>query len=111
MNRITEEEQLEVTNMLKEDIASGISEISYRLIKKVSSKTKEYLIKFANKIVYERKFPKKQKLEQIYLIPKNTDQKFNLASTRPIMLFKIIRKLVIKIVQKKLSKVFIEKQF
>ena len=45
--------------MLKEDIVSGISGISYRLIKKISYKTKEYLVKFANKIVYEGKFSKK----------------------------------------------------
>ena len=56
MNRITEKEWLEVINMLKEDIVSSILKISYRLIKKVSSKTKEYLVKFANKRVYERKF-------------------------------------------------------
>ena len=96
--------------MLKEDIVSSILEISYRLIKKVSSKTKEYLVKFANKIVYERKFSKKQKLKQIYLIPKSTDWEFNLASIRPIMLLEIFRKLVIRIVQKRLSKVFVKKQ-
>ena len=110
MNRIIEEEQLEITNMLKEDTAPSILGISYRLIKKVSFKTKEYLVKFANKIVYERKFPKKQKLEQIYLISKSTNQKFNLASTRPIILLETFRKLVVRIVQKRLNKVFVEKQ-
>ena len=48
MRKITEEEWTEVSNSLKEDTAPGISEISYRLIKKVSLKTKDYLIKFAN---------------------------------------------------------------
>ena len=48
MSKITEEEWTEITNMLKEDTAPDISGISYRLIKKVSLKTKDYLIKFAN---------------------------------------------------------------
>ena len=48
MSKITEEEWTEVTNTLREDIAPGISGISYRLIKKVSLKTQDYLIKFAN---------------------------------------------------------------
>ena len=39
MSKITEEECTEVTNTLGEDIASGISGIGYRLIKKVSLKT------------------------------------------------------------------------
>ena len=73
MSNISEEEQIEVTNTLKEDIASGISGISYRLIKKVSSKVREYLVEFANKVICEGKFPKKWKLGQIYLIPKSTD--------------------------------------
>ena len=59
MSKITEEEWTEVSNTLKEDTAPGISGIGYRLIKKVSLKTKDYLIKFANRIVYEGKFPKK----------------------------------------------------
>ena len=96
--------------MLREDTVPGISEISYRLIKKVSLKTKDYLIKFANRIVYEGKFPKKWKLEQIYLIPKSTNWEFNLASTRPIMLLETFRKLVVRIVQKRLSKVLVERQ-
>ena len=96
--------------MLKEDTVSGISGISYRLIKKVSLKTKDYLIKFANQIVYEGKFPKKWKLGQIYLIPKSTNWEFNLASTRPIMLLETFRKLIVRIVQKRLSKVLVERQ-
>ena len=48
MSKITEEEWTEVSNSLKEDTAPGISGIGYRLIKKVSLKTKDYLIKFAN---------------------------------------------------------------
>jgi len=48
MSKITEEEWTEVTNMLREDTAPSISEIGYRLIKKVNLKTKDYMIKFAN---------------------------------------------------------------
>src|SRR5438874_9167937 len=110
MSKISEEEWIEITNSLKEDTAPGISEISYQLIKKVSPKVREYLIEFANKVICEGKFLKKWKLEQIYLIPKSTDWEFNLASTRPIMLLEIFRKLVVRIVQKRLSKVFVEKQ-
>src|SRR5438874_9764302 len=110
MSKISEEEWIEITNSLKEDTAPGISEISYQLIKKVSPKTREYLVEFANKVICEGKFPKKWKLGQIYLIPKNTDWEFNLANTRPIMLLEMFRKLVVRIVQKRLSKVFVKKQ-
>src|SRR5437868_10392022 len=110
MSNISEEEWIEVTNTLKEDTAPSISGIGYRLIKKVSSKVREYFVEFANKVICERKFLKKWKLGQIYLIPKSTDWEFNLASTRPIMLLETFRKLIVRIVQKKLSKVFVEKQ-
>ena len=59
MSNISEEELIEVTNTFQEDKASGISGISYRLIKKVSSKVREYLVEFTNKVIYERKFLKK----------------------------------------------------
>ena len=98
MSKISEEEQIEITNSLKEDMVLGILRISYQLIKKVSLKTREYLVKFANKVICEGKFPKKWKLGQIYLIPKSTDWEFNLASTRPIILLKMFRQLVIRIV-------------
>ena len=110
MSKISEEEQIEITNSLKENIASDILGISYQLIKKVSLKTREYLVEFANKVICEGKFLKKWKLGQIYLISKSTDWEFNLASIRSKMLLEIFRKLVIRIVQKRLSKVFVEKQ-
>ena len=66
MSKISEEEQIEITNSLKEDTILGISGIGYQLIKKVSPKTREYLVEFANKVIYEEKFLKKWKLEQIY---------------------------------------------
>ena len=45
--------------MLKEDTAPSILGISYRLIKKVSPKVREYLVEFINKVICEGKFPKK----------------------------------------------------
>ena len=76
MSNISEEEQIEVTNTLKEDIASGISGISYRLIKKVSSKVREYLVEFANKVICEEKFVlmtknQKQMLNKLLECPHN----------------------------------------
>ena len=59
MSKISEEEWIEITNSLKEDTAPGISGIGYQLIKKVNSKTREYLVEFANKVICEGKFPKK----------------------------------------------------
>ena len=59
MSKISEEEWIEITNSLKEDTASGISGIGYQLIKKVSPKTREYLVEFANKVICEKKFLKK----------------------------------------------------
>ena len=49
MSKISEEEWIEITNSLKENTALSISGISYWLIKKVSSKTREYLVEFATK--------------------------------------------------------------
>ena len=59
MSKISEEEWIEITNSLKEDTVPGISGISYQLIKKVSPKTREYFVEFANKVICEGKFLKK----------------------------------------------------
>jgi hypothetical protein len=59
MDKVTEEKWLEITNMLKEDTAPSISDIGYRLVKKVSKKTRKHFIEFTNRIVCEGKFPKK----------------------------------------------------
>ena len=59
MSNISEEEWIEVTNILKEDTVPGISGIGYRLIKKVSPKVREYFVEFVNKVICEGKIPKK----------------------------------------------------
>ena len=61
-------------------------------------------------IITKGVFPKKWKLGQIYLIPKNVNWEHNLASTRPIMLLETFRKLVVRIIQKRLCKVIVQKK-
>src|SRR5947208_4722465 len=61
-------------------------------------------------IITKGVFPKKWKLGQIYLIPKNVNWEHNLASTWPIMLLETFRKLVIRIIQKRLYKVIVQKK-
>ena len=71
MTKITEKEQNEVTSILQKDTAAGIFGIGYKLIKNINSESKKYMIDFVNKVIMKGDFSKKQKLSQIYLIPKN----------------------------------------
>src|SRR5437868_3505856 len=109
MTEITEKEWNETTSTLQKDTAPGISGIGYKLIKNINIESQKYLIDFANKIITNGNFPKKWKLGQIYLIPKNVNWEHNLASTRPIMLLETFRKLVVRIIQKRLCKVISQK--
>ena len=68
------------------------------------------MIDFANKVIMKRDFLKKQKLGQIYLISKSINWEHNLASTWPIMLLETFRKLVVRIIQKRLCKVIVQKK-
>ena len=80
MTEITEKEWNETTSTLQKDIALGISGIGYKLIKNINIESQKYLIDFANKIITKENFSKKWKLGQIYLIPKNVNWEYNLAS-------------------------------
>ena len=71
MTEITKKEQNEITSTLQKDTVSGISSISYKLIKNIIIESQKYMIDFANKIITKGDFPKKWKLSQIYLIHKN----------------------------------------
>ena len=73
MTEITEKEWNETTSTLQKDTAPGISSIGYKLIKNINIESQKYLIDFANKIITNGNFPKKWKLGQIYLIPKNVN--------------------------------------
>ena len=59
MEDITEIEWNKITSALQKDTAPGISGIGYKLIKNVNSKSKSYMIDFANRVLTKREFLKK----------------------------------------------------
>ena len=50
----------------------------------------------------------KQKVEQLYLIPKNKDQNYNLANIRPIILLEAFWKTVVRIITQRLDYILIK---
>ena len=72
-----------------------------------SEATNIFLI-LANLVIQKGVFPDKWRKGLIYPIPKNENWGYSLAKTRPIVLLETFRKNVVRIVQKRLSKVFIE---
>ena len=107
--KIEEEEQNDMLKELKNGTASGISGISYILIKRANRSTQSFFREFANLCIRVGKIPIKQKIAQIYLIPKGIEWGYNLGNIRPIALIETFRKAVTKIITKRLSKIFMER--
>jgi len=85
--------------------APGISGIGYRVIKRASKNTHDVLRTLAHICYSHSTIPDQWKLSQLYPIPKPTDWKYNLGQTRPIILLECIRKLCVKIITQRLSKI------
>ena len=92
----------------KPKTAPGASGIGYALLQRAGSEATNIFLILANLVIQKGVFPDKWRKGLIYLIPKNENWGYSLARTRPIVLLETFRKNVVRIVQKRLSKVFIE---
>ena len=55
-----------------------------------------------------RGYSNQVKNRQLYLIPKNDDWNYNLSNVRPIILLEAFRKIVVRVVNKRLSQILVE---
>src|SRR5260363_364187 len=85
-----------------------MSGISYTMLQKAGPKATRRFLKLVNMVLKYSIFPRRWKVGQIFPISKMSEWNFSLASTRPIMLLEIFRKSLVRIVQKRLSKVFLK---
>ena len=85
--------------------AGGLSKITYEIIKFSSCHMKEWLRKFYNEILRIELIPMKWNEGVIYPIPKPEDWNLDLNKTRPITLLECPRKLLMKILTQRLSKI------
>ena len=86
------------TQKTKPKSALGLSDISYLLIKKVELITQKFFEYLVNLCICEREILVKQKLSQLYLIPKGKDQNFDLSNMRPIVLIETFYKTIVRVV-------------
>jgi hypothetical protein len=108
MAEVTEEDWKESLSAAKANTAPGISGISYTLIRRVGPRATKALLYLVNTILETQIFPKKWKIGQIFPIPKIAEWDLLLGSTRPIMLLETCRKTLVRIIQKRMSKVLVE---
>ena len=88
-SKIIEKDQSNALNKAKNKSASGISEISYPLIKKAGQIAQKFFRLLADQCITKGDIPVKQKVEQLYLISKSEDWNYNLANVRPIVLLEV----------------------
>src|SRR3990170_2194477 len=106
MEEIDEVEWSTVIKNLKKGSAGGLSNITYEIIKECSISMKEILRRFFNKCIKTELMPRDWSKGVIYPIPKPGDWNFNLDKTRPITLLECPRKILMKILTNRLSKIF-----
>src|ERR1043165_8005332 len=75
------------------------------MIKHISLKMKTALLYLANLCLKKGDIPNDWRLAQIYFIPKSYDWEYDITKTRPITLLDTVRKLIIKIITKCLSRI------
>ena len=91
--------------------ASGPSQITYEMLKTLSTKTKGKLNEIFLCYIISSSIPKSWKSSNIYPIPKNREWEAKLANTRPIMLMETTRKCFTKIITNRLSTICKEKTY
>src|SRR3954454_1236996 len=105
ISEIEQEEWEQTIKYLNKNKAGGISQITYEVIQESSGKLKEILRRFFNIILKTNLLPKKWSLAVIYPIPKPGNWNLNLNKTRPITLLECPRKLFMKVLTNRLSKI------
>ncbi|GET56608.1 reverse transcriptase family protein [Rhizophagus irregularis DAOM 181602=DAOM 197198] len=101
----TEQEWYEMLETMNDKSAPGISNISYKLIKKAGAKANDLFRQYTGLCYLLQNIPMKWKISQLYPIPKTYDWDFNLARTRPILLIECLRKCAVKITTKRLENI------
>ncbi|PKY33207.1 hypothetical protein RhiirB3_394622, partial [Rhizophagus irregularis] len=102
---LTEQEWNEMLNTMNDKSAPGISNISYKLIKKAGAEVNELFRRYTGLCYYLQDIPVKWKISQLYPIPKTYDWDYNLARMRPILLIECLRKCAVKIITKRLGSI------
>lgn len=107
LENVTEEEWHSSLQVAKTKTAPGISGIGYALLQGAGKKATEVFIELASAVLEGGQMPDEWKKELLYPIPKNENWEYNLAKTRPIVLLETFRKNVVRIVQRRVSKVIL----
>lgn len=94
----------------EKQIHPGISNISYRLIKKGLRELQLLLIVLANYYIKEGIIPDQWKLTSLYPILKPSDWDYSIAATQPIILIECTRKIITKVVGNRLSDIISKNQ-
>ena len=102
---ISESEWDYTIRQLANDKAPGISQISNEMLKHMGSSMKTVTLKLANLCIQVGDIPEEWRHALLYPIPKTMDWEYSLTKTRPIILLETLRKIVVKIITKRLSKV------
>ena len=107
-DNIIEDEWSTALSNAKNKSALGVLSISYLLIKKAGKIAQKTFLILANRCLAEGDIPIKWKVGQLYLIPKNDDWNYNLSNIRPIILLETFRKIVVRVINKRLSQILVE---
>ena len=96
---------METIKSLPNNKAGGVSNITYEIIKESCEELLELLRRFYNVLLITEFLPSNWSKGVIYPIPKSGDWNFELNKTRPITLLECPRKLYMKILTNRLSKI------
>src|SRR5436190_1596150 len=102
---IVKKDKIDNIRALNKGKAGGLSKITYDIMKECNGKIKEILRKFSNECIKTKLMPIDWSRGVIYPIPKPGDWNLNLDKTRPITLLECPRKLLMKILTNRLTKI------
>jgi len=107
---ITVEEWNSMVRQLNMESAAGPSAIQYKMVKKFSYETNQFIITFINLTLELGIIPAGWKCSNIYPIPKPHKFNYEMVNTRPIALLDVIRKCATKIITSRISNALSEHQ-
>src|SRR5581483_4072863 len=108
LDNITQSEVEEVIKTLGLGKAPGPSQISNEMLRHLPNEAISVITNLLNLCLKEQNIPSFWKLGHIYPIPKPKEWNYDLNNTRPITLLDTVRKLFVKILNNRLSKIFVK---